>query len=265
MRAFEAVVFDLYGTLVHEIPRATFFDVVHAMARELGVDGDSFESEWTATAIERQTGGHPTVADNIRAIAARLELDVDGRALERALALRDAMYATHFRARPGAEETLSVLRTRGLPIALVSMCAPDTPALWVRSPLAGLVDVTVFSCEVGLRKPDPEIYRHASDALGVEPPGCLYVGDGAYGEMSGAAAVGMYPVLIRDRHEQPGSALRPEAEHWPGRRTFHLTDVLSLVGERPRESPPRVRSPEAGPVRSSAESRSETTPPRARS
>jgi putative hydrolase of the HAD superfamily len=35
----------------------------------------------------------------------------------------------------------------------------------------------VFSCSVGVAKPDPRIYRIASDRLGTEPGACLFVDD----------------------------------------------------------------------------------------
>ena len=139
------------------------------------------------------------------------------------------MYARHFRERPAALETLSELKARGYPLALISMCAPDTPALWRARPLSAFVDVEVFSSEVGLRKPDPEIYLLASEELGVEPSACLYVGDGAYGELTGAANVGMHPVLIRDPSEPPDHALRPESEDWDGDRIGSLGDVLAFL------------------------------------
>jgi putative hydrolase of the HAD superfamily len=109
------------------------------------------------------------------------------------------------------------------------MCAPDTPAMWRASPLGGLVDVEVFSCEVGLRKPDPGIYLAATGRLGVDPTGCLYVGDGAYRELTGAAAVGMRAVLIRDPADAEVEALRPEAEEWSGESVEHLREVIALL------------------------------------
>jgi putative hydrolase of the HAD superfamily len=228
-RRFDAVVFDLYGTLVDEFRHDVFHANVREMAVDLGADPEGFEDAWTDTAMERQTGRHATVADNLRAICAALGVTVVDEALARAMAHRDAMYARYFRPRPGAEETLRAVKERRYPIALVSMCAPDTPALWRAGPLARFVDVEVFSCEVGLRKPDPAIYLRATELLGIEPDRCLYVGDGAYGEMGGAAAVGMTPVLIRDPDEEPGSALRPEAEEWDGRAVGHLSDVIAIV------------------------------------
>jgi putative hydrolase of the HAD superfamily len=228
-RPFDAVVFDLYGTLVDEFRRDVFLAHVREMAEELGADPDGFERAWLATAFERQTGLHPTVAHNLRAILSSLDVRAEDDAVARAIARRAEMYARYFRPRPGAQETLAAVKERGYPIALVSMCAPDTPALWHAGPLAPFIDVEVFSSEVGLRKPDPAIYLRATELLGIGPDRCLYVGDGAYGEMSGAAAVGMTPVLILDPDEEPGSALRPEAEAWSGRTIERVSDVLVIL------------------------------------
>jgi putative hydrolase of the HAD superfamily len=226
---FEAVVFDLYGTLVHEFPAGEFHEAVRAVGETLGLDPDGFQEGWEATAIGRQTGEFLDVEENVRMICLAFGVVPDDETLTDALAHRWALYETYFHPRPGAEETLAGVAARGLPMALVSMCAPDTPDLWHASPLSGFVGVEVFSCEVGLRKPDPEIYLLASERLGVEPKACLYVGDGAYGEMSGAAVVGMTPVLIRDPDEDPSDVLRPEAEDWDGAAIADLREVLSLL------------------------------------
>jgi putative hydrolase of the HAD superfamily len=93
------------------------------------------------------------------------------------------------------------------------------------------MDVLVFSSESGLRKPHPEIYLKATGELGVDPAKCLYVGDGAYNELTGAASVGMDPVLIRYSNEPDDSVLRPEAEqNWPGKRISSIPEVLDLLG-----------------------------------
>ncbi|MBN8510443.1 MAG: HAD-IA family hydrolase, partial [Burkholderiales bacterium] len=40
-----------------------------------------------------------------------------------------------------------------------------------------LFEHVVESSRLGLRKPDPRIYRHACALLGVEPPACVYLDD----------------------------------------------------------------------------------------
>jgi len=123
---------------------------------------------------------------------------------------------------------LARLRRDGHRLALVSMCAPDTPGIWRASPLAGTVDVEVFSSEVALRKPDAAIYLRACEGLGVEPTDCLYVGDGSYRELSGAAAVGMRPVLISDP-DVSTEMLNPDPDDWGGETIASLLEIPALL------------------------------------
>jgi putative hydrolase of the HAD superfamily len=230
MSRFRAVLFDLFGTLVYEFPRADWDEWLDTAAAVVEADHDAFHAAWAATAIERQTGLAGDVEENLRTAAARAGAWPSDSQIAEALEVRAALYRKWFVPRPHAEETLRELRMRGLPTALISMCAPDTPGLWRASPLGGLVDVEVFSCEVALRKPDAAIYLLACERLGVEPDDCLYVGDGAYRELSGASAVGMHAVLIRDPVEAEVEALRPEAEEWLGPTIEGLDEVLGLLG-----------------------------------
>jgi putative hydrolase of the HAD superfamily len=227
-RRLSAAIFDLFGTLVPEFSRQEFFDHVRAMGRELGVDEHSFQAAWEATAFERQTGVYPTVEANIRAFCSSEGWPVDDAAMARALTIRDDLYRRRFHPRAGAVETLSALKARGVPIALVSMCAPDTPEQWHASALAPFVDVTVFSSEVALRKPDPAIYRVATDGLGIDPAACLYCGDGAYGELTGAEALGMTAVLIREPGVDHAEQLTPERDGWSERVIDDLRELLDL-------------------------------------
>lgn len=231
---FEAVVFDLFGTLVPEYTKAEFYGTVDAAARALAADPVAFRAEFDRTAPARQAGGFPDMRSNVRAICDAIGIRADDAAIDRALAPRDAMYERGFRPREGSLETLTELRSRGYPIALVSVCAPDIPARWRRLPLAPFVEVTVFSSEVGLRKPDPAIYLAATDGLGVAPEACLYCGDGAYGELTGAAAVGMTPYLIRDPSLDQEALLTPERDPWDGAVIGDLRELLELLPARVR-------------------------------
>ena len=59
--------------------------------------------------------------------------------------------------------------------------------------LAELFDTAVISGEVGLRKPEPEIYRLVASRLGVLPAQCVFVDD-LPPNVRGAVAVGMVGV-----------------------------------------------------------------------
>ena len=60
-----------------------------------------------------------------------------------------------------------------------------------------LFDAVVISGEVGVRKPEPEIYALAVERLGLEPERIVFVDD-LPGNLKPAAAIGMATVLHRD-------------------------------------------------------------------
>jgi len=68
--------------------------------------------------------------------------------------------------------------------------------IYDRAPV-DLFDAAVISGEVGLHKPQPEIYQLACERLRVEPAGCVFVDD-LRENCEGAEAVGMTAVLHRE-------------------------------------------------------------------
>ena len=62
--------------------------------------------------------------------------------------------------------------------------------------LSELFDAVVISGEVGLHKPQPEIYELGAERLGVAPEGCVFVDD-LRENVAGAEAVGMTAILHR--------------------------------------------------------------------
>jgi epoxide hydrolase-like predicted phosphatase len=98
--------------------------------------------------------------------------------------------------RPDEEMIDAVRRVRaaGVPTCLVSNS-------WVMDhyteEIRGLFDSVVISAEVGLHKPQPEIFLLAAERVGVEPQKCVFVDD-LRENCEGAEAVGMTAVLHRD-------------------------------------------------------------------
>lgn len=68
--------------------------------------------------------------------------------------------------------------------------------IYERAPV-DLFEATVISGDVGLHKPQPEIYLLACERLGVEPSDCVFVDD-LRENVAGADAVGMIGLLHRD-------------------------------------------------------------------
>jgi len=59
-----------------------------------------------------------------------------------------------------------------------------------------LVDAAVFSSDVGRRKPAPEMYRAALEALGTAPERTLFVGDRVREDYEGPRALGMRALIV---------------------------------------------------------------------
>jgi putative hydrolase of the HAD superfamily len=213
-----AVIFDLWDTLV-------LYDVEHSRATErhiaerLGADPDHFHRVWRESRSERDGG---SLADSFRSVGATDELLPD------LLDLRRKAFREVAVPREGALETLRELRERGFRLGMISVCSEEVAEVWEETPFAGLLDSTVFSCSVGLRKPDPAIYRLALEELGVEPADAVFVGDGANDELAGAERVGMEAILIlRPGQDEP---YWEEAYGWQPRITS-IPEVLELVDE----------------------------------
>ena len=86
-------------------------------------------------------------------------------------------------------------RTAGAPTGLISNSFGT--GIYKRGNFDGLFDAIVISGEVGLHKPEPEIYLLACERLGIEPAEAIFVDD-LRENIAGAEAVGMTGVLHRD-------------------------------------------------------------------
>lgn len=106
---------------------------------------------------------------------------------------------------PDAVEVLTWLREHGIKRGLCSN-APFPPAMMRRqietNGIAEFMDAIVFSSEQGRRKPAPELYLAALDALGTPPAETLFVGDRVREDYEGPRAVGMRAVIFTAHAEE---------------------------------------------------------------
>jgi putative hydrolase of the HAD superfamily len=85
-------------------------------------------------------------------------------------------------------DAVAEIRRQGVPTCLVSNSWGVS--VYPRDLIASVFDGVVISEEVGMRKPNPDIFEHAAATIGVAPEDCVFVDDTA-GHLKGAAAVGM--------------------------------------------------------------------------
>ena len=216
-----AVIFDLWDTLVLW-PVDSAKELNERIAQRLGVEPERFTEAWNEARPARSVG---PLLESVREVLGGL--GANGVDAEEVARLRLEHTRGVLLPREGALETLDELRRRGFRLGLISVCSEDVVDAWEETPFAGCFDTTVFSCSVGLSKPDPRIYELAARQLEVPPEECLFVGDGANDELAGAERAGMRAALIlRPGEEEP---LWPEARAWHGPRLRALPDVLALV------------------------------------
>jgi putative hydrolase of the HAD superfamily len=114
--------------------------------------------------------------------------------------------------------TLETLQARGLRMGVVSNM--HLRADLMRADLAALgldrfLSATVFSSEIGWRKPDPRIFTAALAGLGVTAEETVFVGDRLRDDIGGAQAVGMRAVLTREfRDELEGPDREDAIRFW---------------------------------------------------
>jgi len=226
MKPCRAVLFDFFGTLVPNFKLSEHKALLREMATTVGTPAEPFVERWLATFEERATGVFPTARENIFAVCETLNVTPTEQPCAEAVRLRLAFEKRHIVPRPSAVATLRAVKALGLKTCVVSDCSPELPQIWKETPFASLFDAAVFSCEVGVRKPNPKIYLEACQRLGVEPSECLFVGDGGSGELTGAATVGMRAVLLAVPEEQNNADThRIDGEEWRGVK-IHAFDKL---------------------------------------
>ena len=92
-------------------------------------------------------------------------------------------------------ETLKKLRNKSLKVGLISNADIIDSKYWDESPLAEFFDAVIFSCNVGIMKPNTEIYKIAMDMLGICPNESIFIGDGGSDELYGAKRAGMRTIF----------------------------------------------------------------------
>lgn len=226
-----AIIFDLFGTLT-SAPWRKYVASLHTMASALGIDEQVFSDEWTEqTSTRRNTGDFCSLDDEILWICKQKGVKPSEDSLATAVGIRYNFTKGILRPRADAISTLNSLRSMGMLTGLISDCSKEVPELWSKTPFVGLFDSEIFSCSVGLRKPDPEIFRLACERLHVQPGECFYIGDGFSGELNGARTFGMRPFLILPPNEERPQSARWEGPNWNGDVILSLSEILEVLME----------------------------------
>ncbi len=225
---YKAVIFDLFGTIVDNLSFDEYCSVLADMARILDAPPDDFTQIWIDTFDQRMVGDLECPDGNIEFACRKLGVDLNSARIKKASKIRFEYAFSGLKPRQGAIETIARIRSDGYKTGLISNCSTEVPNLWADTEFAPLFDTTVFSCSEKVAKPNSRIYEVALDKLEVEADDCLYIGDGAGDELSGAAETGMHPILIRVPYEEQ-NPYQIDANDWGGIKIASVEEVLDLL------------------------------------
>ena len=216
----DAVLFDLYETLITEAPVAP--TRASTLFEPLGLERLAYRAEWKARR-PRIVVGELSFAEALAEISQRLAGSVDDAAIERICRQRMQEKAVAC-ARPDDQVTALVteLARRNVRLGVISNGFREDVLPWSGCALAPAFQCTAFSCDEGVAKPDREIYLRALRRLGAQPQTTIYVGDGGDNELAGAERAGLR--ACRAAWFAPPSA---QALPWP--ELTRCDEVLTLV------------------------------------
>jgi HAD superfamily hydrolase (TIGR01549 family) len=208
MHRYDAVLFDVDDTLLdfrtsEEAACRAVFDLypVTGLSPDvvLAVFQNANDITWGLYVQQRITRAE--VADRTFEALARL-LPMSDHVDTHATALAFNMaFAEHSVAEPDASCVLASLH-RWCVTGVISN--HEYPAVQRRrltaSGLAGFLDVVVISGDIGIEKPDPRIFNHTLQLLGMTAKQCLFVGDSIISDDAGAREAGMDFCWYRRHH-----------------------------------------------------------------
>jgi putative hydrolase of the HAD superfamily len=245
VKPLAAVTFDCWNTLLvdHALDAARALRVT-ALIEVAGTRGVNVDDERALAVIRAAHLRHVELWS--RGIGST-SLEMAGWSLE-ALDIRDAALvpdlghrfeeaglAGSVAALPGAGDALEALRGRGVRTALV--CDTGFSGGRVvrhflsRVGLLDLLEVQIFSNEIGVPKPDRRMFVAALEPLGVAADAAVHVGDLKRTDVQGGRSAGMGTVRIRAAYDDPDDL--PEADAVTSAHA-DLIDALATAQSRSR-------------------------------
>ncbi len=188
----KAVFFDLFFTLIYPS---------YSIENEYDVIGIS-SSEWESYAEnnilydERAKGKIRNEREIIDRIVNIMPYKVTEEQKRKILLKREErMKRTLLSVNNKVLEILGRVREKGVKIGLISNADIIDIKYWNDSPLSAFFDSVIFSCDVGILKPETEIYQLAMKRLNVKPEESIFIGDGGSNELFGARSAGMKTIF----------------------------------------------------------------------
>ncbi len=234
MKAYDAVLFDLFDTVVHfnrerlplvqvngkdvrsstpptfEVVRRTYTQVPFEQFHEAFV-GAFREAERIRNSTHREISALERFAMTFRTLGLPWDAEAQGVAAA-ALDVHMRTLAATVECPEAYRDTLGWARAR-YRTALISNFdhAPTARLILAQHEIAGHFETVVVSADLGWRKPRPEVFHQGLQPLGIAPERAVFVGDNAEIDVGGAKGAGMAAIWInRDGAAYPEGLAAPD-------------------------------------------------------
>jgi len=173
----DSIIFDVGGVICTPSRTSQF---VEWAVSEHGIEAESFRASLSQlrSAFSGKSITEDVFFESIQGLGIPLSVNE----------IKD-VYITHNFPNADMQALLHKLKERGLKLAILSNSIPPITKK-VREDLRGIFDVEVFSDEIGIRKPDPDMWTETLKLLGKRPDQCLFIDDKAK-NLSVPAEMGM--------------------------------------------------------------------------
>jgi putative hydrolase of the HAD superfamily len=204
MAAYEQIRSRIEAVAYMEVPE--ILDLIERVAHQLD---RVVEESYRAGRLEEID-----LVEEFRTALQGVGFDLPDDVLDHVVVLDHSAYANSITVEAQVLSTLGELRSDGYRMGLVSnvsLLPHLMRADLERLGIAQFLDASVFSSEVGVRKPDPRIFREALERIGTEAEGTVFVGDRLYDDVGGAQALGMRAVQTRQFRAEDDPSPHPDA------------------------------------------------------
>lgn len=215
--AWQVAFFDVGDTLA--APHPSFSEIISAVCRRHGFDVSPDQVAAASPDLNLAFSGAISGQPPYRTTAGESErfwewvyertlegLQIHAPGLPRAIC-REFERPENYRLYPDALEALALLRSEGIRLGIISNWEVWLPSLLERLGIAEYFEAVVISGAVGLHKPEPAIFQHAVEIVGVTPANAVHIGDSLRSDYHGALGAGLGAVLVDRANRYAGHDL----------------------------------------------------------
>lgn len=203
----KGVTFDFGGTLTFgELNKAQFRNSFLNYLHQLGFSGtvkqikNARQKVTEGLTVARSLNREIRFEDLYQIILFRLGLHPEKEVVKHI----HTLYIRSFKVElfPGVEEVLKFLKRR-YKLAIISNAISNLPREAIKKlRLDKYLDSIVISRDIGIRKPDPEIFKFTLNSIGLERHEALHVGDSIEYDIQGAINAGMKTIWIKRSNDK---------------------------------------------------------------